>query len=113
MTRLFTRERRNRTPIVNYFPSRAVEAHRDGAVLLDCVIGDDGNVRTCQVLTEEPARWGFGNASLRIACHFRVDPATIIGNQPAARLPEGSRYYRRNAEGEPWRVRVPIRFELS
>jgi hypothetical protein len=112
MTRLCARARRNGRAITRYFPTRAVEARRDGAVLLDCVIGDDGNMRTCQVLSEEPARWGFGDASLRIACHFHVDPATIVDNAPAVRLPEGSRYYRRNAEGEPWRVRVPVRFDV-
>lgn len=112
MARHCTRIRRARTPVPYLYPSRALDVGRSGAALLDCVIGEDGRMQTCQVLQEEPQRFGFGDAAVNIACHFRADPATIADHQTTSQMPADTRFYRRNAEGEPWRARVPIRFDV-
>jgi hypothetical protein len=96
-----------------YYPPRALSRGRRGDVVLDCVPGDDTRMSTCQVLYEDPPDFGFGDAALRIACHFRIDPATIEDGGPVAELPPDARFYRRNAEGEPWHVRLPVRFRIG
>ncbi len=61
-----------------YFPRRARERGQSGHVVLDCRVAADGRV-DCIVASEEPQGWGFGDASLRAARHFRVAPATRDG----------------------------------
>jgi protein TonB len=61
-----------------YFPPRALERGVSARVVLDCTVAADGRVG-CNVASEEPAGWGFGEASLRAARHFRVAPATSNG----------------------------------
>jgi protein TonB len=61
-----------------YFPPRALERGVSARVVLDCTVASDGRVG-CSVASEEPAGWGFGEASLRAARHFRVAPATSNG----------------------------------
>ncbi len=96
-----------------FYPDRALERGVSGAALLDCVIGEDGHMQTCQVLDERPRNYAFGAAATRIACHFQVDVTTITEGAPSATLPPESQYYRRTGDGEPWRVRVPVRFRLQ
>jgi hypothetical protein len=98
-----------------FYPSRALDREVEGRVLLDCVMDvEESQLSTCQVIEETPADYGFGAAATRIACNFRIvvstfeDNATLRGN-----LPPGSAIYRRNAEGEPWRARIPISFRLQ
>src|SRR5262245_33444525 len=47
-----------------YYPPRALSRRVNGDVVLDCVIGSEGALATCQVVEEEPRRMGFGDASL-------------------------------------------------
>ena len=61
-----------------YFPARALARGQSGRVVLDCTVAADGRVG-CVVASEEPAGWGFGEASLRAARHFRVAPASADG----------------------------------
>ncbi|MGE0740136.1 MAG: TonB family protein [Hyphomonadaceae bacterium] len=96
-----------------FYPERALRQEQPGFVLLDCTIGDDGRMQTCQVLQERPRRFGFGRAAIQIACNFHIDPATIVEGEAGRGLPAGTRYYKRQGEGEPWRVRVPTNFRLS
>ena len=65
-----------------YFPHRAVTRGVSGRVVLDCAVAADGRL-SCAVASEDPAGWGFGDASLQAARHFRVAPATADG-QPTS-----------------------------
>lgn len=91
-----------------YYPQRALERGVEGVVVLDCAIGDDRSLTSCSIIHEEPRRFGFADAAKRIACNFEVVERTNAGG-----LPAGSSTYRRDAEGEPWRARTPIRFRLG
>ncbi len=71
-------ERPTGRDFIRYFPERALERGITGRVVLDCTVGADGRVG-CSVASEDPAGWGFGDASLRAARHFRVAPATSDG----------------------------------
>ncbi|MBL8537860.1 MAG: energy transducer TonB [Hyphomonadaceae bacterium] len=61
-----------------YFPRRALTRGESGRVVLDCAVAADGRL-SCAVASEEPLGWGFGDASLQAARHFRVAPATADG----------------------------------
>lgn len=61
-----------------FYPHRALERGMSGRVVLDCSVAANGRL-TCAVALEDPAGWGFGDASLRAAQEFRVAPATADG----------------------------------
>lgn len=61
-----------------YFPERALQRGVSGRAVLDCLVAASGRI-DCRVASEDPPGWGFGEASLRAAQHFRVAPATSDG----------------------------------
>lgn len=78
-----------------YYPTRAMEVSRPGHVILICTVAADGTV-TCSAGYENPTGWGFGEAALRIARHFRIAPQTTDGTPTAGAT-----------------IRVPIRFQVA
>ena len=110
MTRRCRPPRRGQQP--RFYPPTALESGTPGDVVLDCAIGADGRMQSCQVIHASPEGRGFDDSALRIACHFNMPPERITADAPSeGPLPRGSRYYR-GSETEPWRVRVPIRFRV-
>lgn len=61
-----------------YYPARAEAADMSGSATLDCLVSATGSL-SCTVVSEEPAGFGFGEASLRISQHFRAGPTTRDG----------------------------------
>ncbi|HYD89490.1 MAG TPA: hypothetical protein VEA80_18565 [Vitreimonas sp.] len=62
---------------------------RGRAVLL-CVVQRDGSLADCDIESEEPEGWGFGQAAAEITRYFRADPRLAGGY-----------------------VRAPVRFEVA
>lgn len=77
------------------YPPAAMRAGVSARVILDCIVIEDGRL-ACNVISEEPARHGFGVASLQVARAFRSAPETRDGVATARR-----------------RVRVPISWRLG
>jgi TonB family protein len=77
-----------------YYPQQALQRGISGEVLLDCLVNEDHRI-ACEVASETPERYGFGEAALRISQHFRMAPTTRDGVPTAG-----------------GRVRVPINFHL-
>jgi TonB family protein len=75
-----------------YVPEAALVAGVSGRVVLDCIVGADGSL-TCTVASQDPEGYGFGDAGLLVARHFRMAPTADDG-----------------APTEGGRVRVPVRF---
>jgi TonB family protein len=69
-------------------------AGADGFAVAHCRVRDDGRLSSCHVATEAPRKQGFGEAAVKLAADFRVQPGIL------ARAPRG----------EPVEVEVPIRF---
>lgn len=105
MNRLCAPRSRARRPYLE----RALEDRVNGRVVLDCVI-EGRRLRTCQVLHERPASYDFAAAALNLACGFRVRQTEHGEISSSENLPSFTRFYRRNADGEPWRARIPVRF---
>ncbi len=61
-----------------YYPPRALDREQTGRVVVDCLVSGDGRI-ACSVVSEDPPGWGFGEASLRVARHFRVAAQTSSG----------------------------------
>jgi TonB family protein len=79
------------------FPGRArQEGVGESEVMLDCFIGAGGLLRNCEVASESPEGYGFGEAALELAPSFRMSQWSPEG------LPVvGSR------------VRIPVSYDLN
>jgi TonB family protein len=77
-----------------YYPRRAEARGVTGEVVLDCLVSTIGRL-DCDVVSETPRSWGFGEAALAISRDHRMAPATRDG------VPVQARY----------RMRVP--FEVN
>jgi len=80
--------------LARYYPRRAITREVEGVALLDCIVSTAGRL-ACQVLSETPAGYGFGDAALRIAADHRMVPAT------------------RDGVAVPGRYRMRVPFELN
>jgi TonB family protein len=78
-----------------YYPPRAADLKQDGRVVLNCFVQVGGSLE-CQVGSESPMEWGFGEAALMVAKSFQIAPLTVDGTPTTAR-----------------RLQVPIRFTLA
>lgn len=59
-----------------FWPKAAAKQGLEGWARLLCTVGSDGRLHNCEVLTESPLGWGFGEAALRMREGFqlRSDP---------------------------------------
>lgn len=71
--------------LARYYPTRARTRGVEGVAVLDCRVDVFGAL-ACNVTSETPSGWGFGDAALRIAADHRMAPATRDG------LPVEGRY---------------------
>jgi protein TonB len=71
-------EQPNGASYTRFYPQRAVEREQEGSVTSDCIVDAAGHI-SCTVVSEDPAGWGFGDATLRIAREFRAAPQTSDG----------------------------------
>ncbi|MDB5432531.1 MAG: energy transducer TonB [Caulobacter sp.] len=79
-----------------YFPERAEREEVSGAAVISCGVAVSGDLRTCKLVSESPAGYGFGDAALRMAPHMKMTPATRDGEPVATGA-----------------VRIPLKFELG
>jgi TonB family protein len=49
-----------------YYPANALRAQVEGKTNLQCDAGNDGRLRNCQILSEDPLGYGFGEATVRM-----------------------------------------------
>lgn len=63
------------TEMIRAHPKEALSAGAGGSGVIDCIIGADGRLNPCSLVSEQPARTGFGAAALRLAAKFQVKPA--------------------------------------
>lgn len=62
------------------YPRKAVDDGVSSArVSMDCLVGAGGQVENCEVVSETPAGYGFGDAARALAPHFRLSVWTEEG----------------------------------
>jgi protein TonB len=71
-------ERPDGNDFARYYPERARDRDVEGSATIECIVGADGRL-SCTVTSEDPPGFGFGEATLRVARHFRIAPATRDG----------------------------------
>ena len=79
-----------------FYPDRALRMEKAGSAVLGCRVTSAGAVTGCQVVSEAPASFGFGEAALKLAPYFQLSPPTRDG---------------RPIEGAG--IQIPIRFSLG
>lgn len=81
--------------LARLYPPRAMRYDMEGRATVKCVVTGGGELSDCQITSELPAAEGFGEATLKLAPHFRMKSLDGDG-QPVA--------------GRP--VRIPVRWVL-
>lgn len=65
--------------VVEFYPKGALATHTEGRATMRCGVAATGELVRCQVLSEDPAGQGFGDAALAMAARFRMKPQTADG----------------------------------
>ena len=63
-------------PLAQYYPDRAQRLGKSGKVILNCEITDQGGARDCQVVSEDPPDFGFGDKALEMVPLLKSKPGT-------------------------------------
>jgi TonB family protein len=71
--------RPNGDAFVRYFPSKALNAGISGRAVMTCRVEVDGSLSHCFITSETPLGFGFGEATLKLAQHFKMKAQTIDG----------------------------------
>ena len=78
------------------YPKAAMDAGKEGMVVLDCRVRRDGRLRACRVKRQDPAKYGFGEAALKMSTMFRMKTRDEHGRPTAGAS-----------------VNIPIAFKLA
>ncbi|HEY4029751.1 MAG TPA: TonB family protein [Caulobacteraceae bacterium] len=89
-------ERPTAKDLVAFYPKAAEKAHVHGMVVLDCRVRPDGGLRACKVRSQDPPKYGFGEAALKMSASFRMKAKDGDGRPTAGAG-----------------VRIPIKFALA
>ncbi len=65
--------------MARYYPDRAQRMEVGGTAKMSCAVGERGGLENCQVLSESPLEYGFGDAALKVSRLFRYSPQSIDG----------------------------------
>lgn len=76
----------NAEQMMRAYPSRALDAGRAGSAVLNCLVQANGNVASCDVVSETPSGQGFGRAARDLSRYFRINPRTVDGAAEGSRV---------------------------
>lgn len=78
-----------------FYPEEALKKEISGKVIVSCRVNEAGTSHNCKVASEAPSGHGFGEAALKVAPLFEINPKVVKG-----RAVEDT-------------VRVPINFKIQ
>jgi protein TonB len=87
--------RPNADDLARYFPDRAQRMGVEGKATLSCSVNAKGTLENCSIVSEDPADYGFGEATMKASKLFKMKPKTLDG-----------------APVEGGQVRIPLRWVL-
>lgn len=65
--------------ILAVYPAEAQRHRVSGRITMHCIVATDGQLKDCEVASEDPPGWGFGQAGLRLTPLFRMTPGEVHG----------------------------------
>jgi protein TonB len=66
--------------MAQYYPERAQRLEKTGTATIKCTVTDIGRLTGCAVIDEDPPAYEFGDAALKMAHLFRLNPTTADGD---------------------------------
>ena len=69
----------NADQLAQYYPDRAMRLGKKGKAVIQCSVKANGTLTACEVVSEEPADFGFGEAALKMQRFFKMKPQTSDG----------------------------------
>jgi protein TonB len=69
--------------LMSVYPRAALETARTGMVVIDCRVANDGTLGACAVEDQSRVKYGFGEAGLKLASHYRMDARDADGRPTA------------------------------
>lgn len=58
--------------LAKLYPARAQREHKTGKATVHCAVLTSGEMGDCTTLQEEPPGYGFGDATVNVAKHFKM-----------------------------------------
>jgi TonB family protein len=65
--------------IKEVYPVRALSDQVEGGAIIVCTVSEQGVLASCRVAREVPDSYGFGQAAIDLAPHFKMAPAQVDG----------------------------------
>lgn len=72
--------------LMRAYPRRALEAEVGGRASLNCLVQPNGRVADCNLTSETPGGYGFGQAAQGLTRHFQISPRTVDGAAVGSRV---------------------------
>jgi TonB family protein len=82
--------------LARLYPKAAMDAGKEGFAVISCHVRTDGTLRSCRLRKQNPAKYGFGEAALKMSPLFRMKPQTKDGRPTSNGM-----------------VNIPIKFMLA
>ena len=86
VTRLEWMRRPTGADVASVYPVGAQRRNVSGRAEMACQVHADGRLHDCKVVAEEPAGFGFGDATLRLARDFQIRPGSTPGALEGAKI---------------------------
>ena len=78
--------------LMRAYPDGALRAEVGGRATLNCLVQPNGRVADCNLTSETPGGYGFGQAAQGLTRHFQISPRTVDGAAVGSRVNIGIRF---------------------
>jgi protein TonB len=72
--------------LARFYPDAAQRGNVSGMSIIQCRVARTGKPIACTWISEDPEGWGFGEASSKLGCLFKLNPYRLKDAPPAGLL---------------------------